>query len=276
MALVDVRGTWFRYDDAWVLRDVSLAVPEGMFLGIIGPNGSGKTTLLHLLDGLLTPARGTVLLEGRPLADMDRQAVARRIAVVPQDSDAAFPFTVEETVLLGRHPHLGRLRFEGKQDREIAEEAMARTGILPLRRRLLSELSGGERQRVLISRALAQEPRILLLDEPTAHLDIRRQGEFFHVIGELNRVRGLTIVAVTHDINLACLYCDHVLLLKEGRVQRMGPPADVVTTEAIRDAYEANVVVGIHPATGTPQVTLINGSLSAGGNRWKAGAAPQL
>jgi iron complex transport system ATP-binding protein len=266
----------FRYDHDWVLREVSLAVERGGFLGILGPNGSGKTTLLNLMDGILAPREGRVLLEGVEVASLDRDEIARRVAVVPQDSPLIFPFTVQEIILMGRTPHLGRWRFEGKRDFEVAREAMERTGTLPLAGRPMGELSGGERQRVLIARALAQEPRILLLDEPTSNLDIRHQLAFFGLVEELNRTEGLTVVAVSHDINLAALYCRRIALLKDGTVCREGRPEDIITEESIRDVFGAPVRVDRHPETGKPRITPIGNRFPERGSRFKAGAAPQL
>lgn len=266
----------FRYDRTWVLREVSLAVERGEFLGILGPNGSGKTTLLNLIDGILAPREGRVLLEGAEAASLDRDELARRVAVVPQDSPLIFPFTVQEIVLMGRAPHLGRWRFEGKRDFEIARDAMERTGTLALAGRPLSELSGGERQRVLIARALAQEPRILLLDEPTSNLDIRYQSSFFNLVEELNRTRGLTVLAVSHDINLASLYCRRIVLLKDGSVYGEGRPEETITEESIRDVFEVPVKVDRHPQTGKPRITPEGSTIPERGSRFKAGAAPQL
>lgn len=234
---------------------MAFAVEPGAFLGIIGPNGSGKTTLLKVMNGLLRPQAGEVRLCGRSLEGMRRRDVAGVIAVVPQEGAVPLTFSVEEMVLMGRTPHLGRFGFEGKADFRIAREAMDRTGVLDLARRPYDALSGGERQRVLIARALAQEPRLILLDEPTAHLDIRHQAGIFDLMKDLNRRRGLTVVAVTHDINLAALYSDEVLLLADGRLHGAGPPGAVVTEANIRRVYRTAVHVDFHPETGLPRVT---------------------
>jgi len=266
----------FRYGRAWVLRNVSLTVQEGDFVGILGPNGSGKSTLLNLVDGILAPQAGRVTVEGTDASTLDRGQMARLVAVVPQDSPLIFPFTVQEIVLMGRAPHLGRWRFEGKRDFEIAREAMERTGTLELAGRPMSALSGGERQRVLIARALAQEPRILLLDEPTSNLDIRHQAEFFGLVDELNRTRRLTVLTVSHDINLASLYCRRIVLLKNGMVRSEGRPEETVTEENIRDVFGAPVRVDRHPETGRPRITPVQPNNPERGSRWRAGAAPQL
>jgi iron complex transport system ATP-binding protein len=256
MPLLNVDNVSFRYDGQWVLRGIDFEVEKGDFLGIIGPNGSGKTTLLRVIDGILAPQEGAVLLEGTEIGKLRREALARSVAVVPQYSALAFPFSVEEVVLMGRAPHLGRWRFEGDEDRLIARKAMEMTDTLGLSARDMESLSGGERQRVLIARALAQEPRLMLLDEPTAFLDIRHQVDFFDRIRSLNRDRGLTVIAVTHDINLAAHYCDRIILLKDGRIEAAGPVDAVITEENIRKAYETRVMVDRHPGTGSPRITL--------------------
>ena len=256
MPLLKVDNVSFRYGEQWVLRGIAFEVAKGDFLGIIGPNGSGKTTLLRVIDGILAPQEGAVLLEGTEIGKLRREALARSVAVVPQYSALAFPFSVEEVVLMGRAPHLGRWRFEGDEDNRIARKAMEMTDTLGLAARDMESLSGGERQRVLIARALAQDPRLMLLDEPTAFLDIRHQVDFFDRIRLLNRDRGLTVIAVTHDINLAAHYCDRIILLKGGRIGAAGPVDAVITEENIRKAYETRVMVDRHPGTGSPRITL--------------------
>jgi iron complex transport system ATP-binding protein len=256
MPLLKVDNVSFRYGEQWVLRGIDFTVEKGDFLGIIGPNGSGKTTLLRVIDGILAPQEGAVRLEGTEIGKLRREALARSVAVVPQYSALAFPFSVEEVVLMGRAPHLGRWRFEGDEDNRIARKAMEMTDTLGLAARDMESLSGGERQRVLIARALAQEPRLMLLDEPTAFLDIRHQVDFFDRIRLLNRDRGLTVIAVTHDINLAAHYCDRIILLKDGRIGAAGPVDTVITEENIRKAYETRVMVDRHPGTGSPRITL--------------------
>ena len=256
MPLLKVDNVSFRYGEQWVLRGIAFTVEKGDFLGIIGPNGSGKTTLLRVIDGIRAPQEGAVLLDGTEIGKLRRDALSRAVAVVPQYSALAFPFSVEEVVLMGRAPHLGRWRFEGDEDNRIARKAMEMTDTLGLAARDMESLSGGERQRVLIARALAQEPRLMLLDEPTAFLDIRHQVDFFDRIRSLNRDRGLTVIAVTHDINLAAHYCDRIILLKGGRIEAAGPVDAVITEEHIRKAYETKILVDRHPGTGSPRITL--------------------
>ncbi len=247
---------------AWTIDSVSLDVAPGEILGIVGPNGSGKSSLLKLMAGLLTPESGAVRLEGRPLAASVPAEVAKVVAVVPQESVAVFPFTVAETVMMGRYVHqvpsswslgIGDL---SSHDCAVSLQAMADTGILPLADRPLSDLSGGERQRVLLARALAQEPRILLLDEPTAFLDVHHQLELCALVVRLRRERGLTVILVSHDLNVAGQYCDRLLLLEQGRPVRLGPPNEVIRPEVLRGVYRCEVMVDAHPQSGRPRVTL--------------------
>jgi iron complex transport system ATP-binding protein len=276
MPIVQLKKVGFRYAKDWVLKDVSFQISEGEFLGIIGPNGSGKTTLLKIIDRILMPQEGGIWLNGESINEMKRDALARMIAVVPQDSPITFSFSVKEIVLMGRAPHLGRLRFEGKRDYEIAHRAMEVTDTLPFADRSINELSGGERQRILIARALAQQPQIILLDESTAFLDIKHQIDFFDLIKTLNRKEGMTVISVTHDINLASLYCDRMILLNAGNIHCMGTPNEVITEPNIKEVYETDVSVDRNPKTGLPRVTLMSSNPSDQGSRSKAGAAPQL
>lgn len=257
MKTLSLEGIWFHYHDGpWVLEDLSCDFSTEDFWGIIGPNGSGKTTLIRIINGLAAPQRGRVSLDDLNIKDMRRVDIARRIAVVPQDSSLVFPFSVEEVVLMGRAPHLGRFEFEGDGDLAIARNAMERTGVLPFARRSMAELSGGERQRVLIARALSQQTQMLLLDEPTAFLDIKYQKEIFDLLTELNREQGLGIIAVTHDLNLASLYCERLLLLSGGKIHSLGAPEEVITQERITDVYETDVRVEHDTESGRPRVMI--------------------
>ena len=276
MPIVHVKEIGFRYTDEWVLKNISFEIKNGEFLGIIGPNGSGKTTFLKIINRILIPQEGSIWLSGVNINEMKRKTLARIIAVVPQDSPLTFPFSVEEIVLMGRAPHLGKLRFEGKKDFEIARRAMEMTDTLPFANRSINELSGGERQRILIARALAQQPQIILLDESTAFLDIKHQIDFFDLTKTLNKNQGLTVISVTHDINLASLYCDRIILLNAGNIHCMGTPDEVITESNIKEVYETDVLVDRNPQTGLPRVTLMASSPSDQGSRLKTGAAPQL
>jgi iron complex transport system ATP-binding protein len=237
-----------------------LTVERGEFLGIVGPNGSGKSTLIRALARALPLAQGAVLLEGESIWRLGPHALARRLAVVPQESRLDFDFTVEEVVAMGRHPFIGRFATETAEDRRCVEQAMERAGIAPLRERPVTQLSGGERQRLLVARALAQEPQVLLLDEPTAHLDIAHQTALLDLLWNLNRTRRLTIVAVLHDLNLAAQYCGRLLMLAGGRVVADGPPAAVLTEARLREVYGAGVLVVPHPTLGCPHVVTVRGA----------------
>ncbi|HOC59636.1 MAG: ABC transporter ATP-binding protein [Syntrophaceae bacterium] len=245
----------FRYNLQWVLQNLSCEVHSSEFLGVIGPNGSGKTTLLKVMDGILKPQEGEVRINGVSVQKIKRNQLARTIAVVAQNFQMVFPLSVEEMVLMGRAPHSGKWRFEGETDFRIAREAMEMTDTIHLKDRSLSSLSGGEQQRVLIARALAQQPQILLLDEPTAFLDIKHSTDIFDLILFLNKTRALTVVAVTHDINLASQYCDRIMMMSRGQSHCLGSPEEVITYRNIHHVYEANVEIDQHPATGRPRLT---------------------
>jgi len=239
------------YGERLVLDGVSLEVAAGELLAILGPNGAGKSTLLRVLGGSLRPWRGSIELFGRPLGEFDRRALARELASVRQESSTVFPFTVLEVVLMGRAPHLGSIRFEGKRDLAIARAALERFGLLALAGRYIQELSGGERRRVFIARALAQEPSVALLDEPTAFLDLKHIGEIFAMLKQLRAERGMAVVATFHDLNVAAQYADRVLLLKDGVTVGCGPPEEVLTVANLRHVYEAEVYIGRNPVTGS-------------------------
>ncbi len=237
-------------EQGFTLAGVSLDVPRGGFVGLLGPNGCGKTTLLKLLAGAVAPRAGTVTLDGHPLAGMTRRAIARRIAVVPQETHPTFDFTVLDMVLMGRHPHLGMLTLEGPADVAIAEEALAATCTAHLAGRAYMTLSGGEKQRVIIASALAQAPDVLLLDEPTASLDLGYQMEIAALLRRLNRERQVTLVLATHDLNLAASLCDHLLLLRGGRVLAHGATADVLTAANVHALYGVPAEVTFHAGAG--------------------------
>lgn len=255
MTILYLENVSFRYDRGLVLGDVSLRIAQGEFIGIIGPNGSGKTTLLRLMAGILRPEKGKVELKGRNLSEMSRRSVAKLVAVVPQETPLTFPFSVREVVLMGRAPHLPVFGFESGSDFEIAARVMGMTETAQFAGRSMGSLSGGERQRVLIARALAQQPEIMLLDEPTAFLDIRHQVEIFELVRTLREKQGLTVVTVTHDINLASLYSDRIVLLKEGKIFSEGRPEDVLTSVNIEDVYGSRILVDSYPGSGLPRIT---------------------
>jgi len=234
----------------FALHDVSVAIPRGSLTGLLGPNGCGKTTLLMLMSGVLRPARGGVTLEGTDVRRLSRRQLARRLAVVPQETHPAFEYTVMEMVLMGRHPHLGVLALEGPADLDIAREALAATGTEHLADRAFATLSGGEKQRVVIASALAQAADVLLLDEPTASLDLRYQLEIASLLQDLNRTRGVTMALATHDLNLAASLCTHVVMLRRGRVLAQGSTADVLTAPMVRELYGVDADVRFHEAAG--------------------------
>ncbi len=240
----------FSYGGNRILKDISCEVGEGEFLGLMGPNGSGKTTLLRCLTRYLPTDSRAVLVDMRPLHTLSDREVASTFAVVPQSSSTDFPFTVRDIVMMGRIPHVrSRLSGARREDAEVVSRSMESAGCTHLADRPFSELSGGERQRVVIARALAQEPRALLLDEPTVYLDISGQLEMMDLVRKLNRERGLTVVAVLHDINLAARYCDRISLLSQGRLEAIGRPADVLNPETIMGVYGVDVAVRRDPFT---------------------------
>ena len=231
-----------------------MTVERGEILGVIGPNSAGKTTLIRLLTRVLRPSGGEIFLAGRPLASLSGAVLARDVAVVPQDLPHAFPFTVEQLVLMGRYPHDPGRYFESETDRAIARAAMEATAVLDLATLPLDELSGGERQRAVLARALAQEPRLLVLDEPTAHLDLRYQAECVGLLRRVNRERAITVILVAHDLNLAAEISDRLLLLAGGQVVRLGPPDQVLDEELLRDVYGCDVIVDKAPTGDRPRV----------------------
>ena len=251
-------GLSCNYGNVKVLENVFLSTGRGECVGIIGPNGSGKSTLLKALSKIIKPASGSIVLMGRDLQSISRGELARKVAVVSQDTPTDFNFTGLDIVLMGRNPHMKRFAVEGRKDYEIAQASMELTSTWPLRDRMFNELSGGERQRVIIARALAQEPSVLLLDEPVSHLDISHQIEILELVDRLKRTRGLLVVLVIHDLNLAARYCDRLILLDSKTIKAAGTPAEVLTRENIRNAFHADVLVRRHPMTGSIYITLMN------------------
>ncbi len=245
----------FAYGRAAVLRGVSIEIPAGGFVGILGPNGSGKTTLLRILAGLLPPASGRVLLDGRALGGFSRAVLARRMAVVPQETQLAFDYSVIEVVLMGRYPHLRAFEVEGPADFAIARDALTATGTLRLADRVFATLSGGEKQRVIIAAALAQiagaaGEGLLLLDEPTVALDMAYQLELAALLRDLQRRLPIAVAVSTHDLNFAAAMCRTLVLLKDGAVIASGPTGEVLTPAHIRDLYGVEADVSRHPASG--------------------------
>jgi iron complex transport system ATP-binding protein len=267
MSYLEIQGVDFSYFNGLVLRDINLCVEAGEMVGLLGPNGSGKTTLLKLASGILKPTQGEVTLGGTSLPHLGRKLVARSVAVVPQQFHIPFAFTAGEIVTLGRIPYIRAFAGEAPADIRAVAAAMEMVGIGQLARRRFDELSGGERQKVVLAMALAQEPKLLVLDEPTAHLDITHQVETLELVRHLNVERGLTVIAAMHDLNLASLFFDRLVLLKDGRISAEGTPAQVLTQDRIREVFSASVRVEPHPTTGAPHIVVMprNGRRQNGG-----------
>ncbi len=253
--LLEIRNLCSGYKRINVLKGIDFLVRKGEFWGLIGPNGSGKTTLLKSITKILPAQKGNVFYNKKDIMKIPAKNLAQNIAVVPQVSVFHFSFTVEDFVLLGRIPYLPRFYLEGKNDYRIAEEAMRLTKTISFRQRRINELSEGEKQRVVIARSLAQKPTLLLLDEPAAHLDIRHQLDVFNLLEKLNREKGITIILVSHDLNLASQYASQLILLNEGKIFAQGSPKQIINEENIWKVYGVKVKVtpGIK---GSPLVNL--------------------
>lgn len=252
---LESRALTFGYEPEHpVLDGLDLQIERGESVGLVGPNGAGKTTLLRLLAGILRPWRGEVRLRGEPLRELRPRERARRLALVPQESEPVFDFTALETVLMGRAPHLGLLGIEGAEDRRIALRALEEAQVLDLADRPLGRLSGGERQRVIVARALAQETEILLLDEPTAHLDLGHRLVLDELLERRNRREELTVITVSHDLSHAARSCRRLLLVHRGGIVADGPPREVLTVEHLRRVYGVEVSILEDPSRGTPVV----------------------
>ena len=246
------------YGKQIVLHNVDFRAGPGEMLGIIGPNGSGKSTLIRGLTRIITPSCGDVFIDGSNLNRISPQKLAQIVGVVPQNPALPETFTAFEVVLMGRTPHLGLLRYESVRDLDIVRNAMAATRTLDLSKRRVSELSGGERQRLTIARALAQEPKILLMDEPTANLDINYQMETLELARQLSRYEELIVVVTLHDLNLAAQYCDKLILLSNGTIHCQGSPQEVINARTIKDVYGAQVCVYPHPVNKLPATLVVS------------------
>lgn len=255
MNTLDLDAVVYRYPGGAGVDAVTFQASAGEVLGVVGPNSAGKTTLLHLLCKVLHPAAGRILVEGRDLARISRLELARRLAVVPQEFSVAFPFQVAEVVLMGRYPHGGPGGWGGARDREVAWAALQAAGIAPLARRRVDEISGGERQLVSLARALAQEPAILLLDEPTAHLDLKHRRAVVEVLRAHAGAQGGTALLISHDLTLAAEVCDRLVLMARGRVLACGRPEEVMTKDALEAAYGCPVEVATDPGSGRPRLS---------------------
>ena len=249
MVVLSIDGVNCSYGSVDVLKDVSFSVESGEFLGILGPNGSGKTTLLKSISRVLKPKKGAILIDDSDIYQMKTVDVAKQLAVVPQETPVSFDFTALEIVLMGRNPHMTRFKMENKNDLEVAKKSMQLTRTWEFADRPVTELSGGERQRVIIARALTQEPQILLLDEPTTHLDISNQLEIMDLIKQLSKTKKMLIVAVFHDFNLAARYCDSIILLKNGEIVAIGKSEGTLTSENVKKVFSVDTIVKKHPIT---------------------------
>lgn len=258
MYSIEVKNLEFGYRESLILKGLSFSIKKGEFVSIIGPNGSGKSTLLKTLNNLYKPNNGTILIEGKNIDDYKRKDLARIIGFVPQDTIIDYEFTVEDIVRMGRHPYKRRFQKEDKEDYKIVYDVMEMTNTLKIKDRIITEISGGERQRVLIAKALAQNPSIILLDEPTSHLDINHQIDLLNLLRSLNRKKGTTIILVIHDINLAARFSDGIILLNEGEIIGSGNPEKVITADNIEKAYNLDVVIENNKYTNTVSLTPLN------------------
>jgi iron complex transport system ATP-binding protein len=247
--MLDIKNLNFSYGNSVVLRDINFSAEPGEFISIIGPNGAGKSTLIKLMDGILSSDSSAVLLDGVAISSFSRKELAQKIAYLPQESKFAFSFTVKDVVMMGRFPYLRGVNAYSALDIQIVREMMTLMEIDQFAERNFNELSGGEKQRVLIASALAQQPKIILLDEPTSALDLHHQIAIYHILKKLQQEQNLTIVVVTHDINLAAQYCDRVTLMGNGMIIRDGEPKNVLQFNLLQDTFGVKVYIDINPLT---------------------------
>ncbi|MFW5788226.1 MAG: ABC transporter ATP-binding protein, partial [Halanaerobiales bacterium] len=255
--MLEIENLKFGYKNKEVLKNINLYIKHRDFLGIIGPNGSGKSTLLKNISRIVCPNKGVVYLDDRLLQEYNNRDLAKKMAVVPQDTTLNFNFNVYDIIMMGRNPYQNRWGNISEEDKKVVKEAMCLTDTYFLRDKNINNLSGGERQRVIIARALAQKPDLLLLDEPTSSLDINYQGEIFDLLTDLNQNLDLTIIVVSHDLNLSSQYCDELILLYEGEIFEAGTPEEVLTPQNIKAVYKTEVIIKENPLTDRPYVTLI-------------------
>ncbi len=254
---IQIKNLHFSYRDIPVLKDISFSIKKGSFYIIIGPNGSGKTTLLKLISGIEKHEQGSIQVLDKPVLNYSRKSLARNVAFVQQKQPSDFSFTVFELVLMGRSPHLGILGVEQEKDIDIAKQAISFTGVDHLVHRKLDQLSGGEQQRVFLARAICQDPQIILLDEPTASLDLAHQIRIMDLMRKLMEEKGITVIMVSHDVNLAAMYGDDLLLLSKGRIIKKGLPKKVLTYQTLEKAYDCKLLVDKSPVGQFPRITLI-------------------
>lgn len=254
---LEVKNISVRYDGREILRDISFGVSAGEIVVLIGANGAGKTTMLKTINGGVKPASGEILIDGKPLSKMRRREIARKVSVVAQENETKFPVSVEEFILAGRFAHASAFGWETEEDEAAAERAMKACGLLEFRGRSMNELSGGERQRVVLARALAAEPELLMLDEPTANLDLSHQALMFRLIREKCETRGLGSLVITHDLNLAAAFADKLVLIGGGRMIASGKPAEVLSAANLRNVYGIDVLIDENPSNGKIRVTTV-------------------
>jgi iron complex transport system ATP-binding protein len=264
MTKLEMQNVTLGYGHKVVVEDITLRMKPGEMMGLVGPNGCGKSTIIKALSRVISPYSGRILLGGKDISRISRRDLSRLLGVVPQIPLLPSAFTAFEVVLMGRNPHLGLFQYEGTKDMAIAWRAMEKTQVKHLAQRRIGELSGGEIQCVVIARVLAQETEIVLLDEPTANLDISRQVEILDVIKSLCQQHGLIVVAALHDLNLAAQYCDRLVLINNGRIYAEGTPAEVITDDNIKAVYGAGSYVYSHPLSGLPAVLPSAGSSKYG------------
>ncbi len=260
MIKLELQSVGVAYGHNLVVKDISFQVMPGEMVGLIGPNGSGKSTIIRAISRVLSLHSGKIFLDGKDVFKMRRGDLARLVGVVPQMSILPSAFTAFEIVLMGRNPHLGLLQYESAKDMAIAWQAMGKTATQSLAERIVCELSGGEIQRVVVARVLAQEPKSVLLDEPTANLDIRHQVEILDLIKSLCQENNLMVVIALHDLNLAAQYCDRLILINNGQIHAQGTPEEVINSRNIKDVYGADGCVYSHPFNGLPAVLLKAGN----------------
>jgi iron complex transport system ATP-binding protein len=254
---ITIKNLSFAYENHLVIDNLNLEIKSGDFIGIVGPNGCGKTTLLKTICSSLKPQKGQVLLNGKVASQLSAKEVARKLAIVPQEINSNFPFTVWEMISMGRQPHISRLSSLTKRDIEAIKWASIKAGVVDLENRFFPYLSGGEKQKVIIAQALAQEAGILLLDEPTSHLDINHQLEVMSLVARLNKEKGKTVVAVLHDLNLAANFCHKLVLLSGGKIIAYGYPETVLSRENLRKLFSTEIIVDRHPVTGKLNITYL-------------------
>lgn len=255
MNALEAKSIQFYYDKTHIIDNISMSLSRGEFLGIIGPNGAGKSTMLRLLCGILRPKQGEIQLFGKNLHEQSQRTIAQNIAFVPQETHFALNFSVEDVVLMGRYPYKRPFQPEDQKDHMAVEHAMNAANVEQFRNRPINSLSSGERQRVVIARALAQAPRILLLDEPTSHLDLHHQHTIMELLEKLND-EGISIVVVHHDLNLASLYCKNLILIHEGKIYAEGKPAELLNKRMLKEVYGTEVTIVRHPEKKVPQIFL--------------------